>query len=104
MPQINQSSKQLQIIKKELLPKGELNGGTGEAFYLDTDDYRFMIKGAGGKYSTTVTEKEGLVVAFYNALNEGWNPTSLSFDGSNMISLLNSFLSNISPATVVFAV
>ena len=82
----------LDLIKKELLPKGELKGGTGEAFYLDTDDYRFMIKGAGGKYSTTVTEKEGLVVAFYNALNEGWNPTSLSFDESNMISLINSFL------------
>ena len=76
------------LIKKGLLPKGEIKGGTGEAYYLDTGKYQFVIKGSGSKFSTTVTEKEGLVVAFYNALQQGWNPSQEPFNEDNLLDLI----------------
>ena len=79
------------LVDKELLPNGEIKGGDQEAAFLDTGEYKIVVKGAGSKYSTSVTEKEGLVVAFYNALNQGWNPEASAFSNSNMSSLLESF-------------
>ncbi len=79
------------LVDKKLLPSGEIKGGDQEAAFLDTGKYKIVVKGAGSKYSTSVTEKEGLVVAFYNALNQGWNPEASAFNSSNMTSLLKSF-------------
>ena len=76
------------LIKKGLLPNGEIKGGTGEAYYLDTGKYQFVIKGSGSKFSTTVTEKEGLVVAFYNALQQGWNSSQEPFNEDNLLDLI----------------
>ena len=79
------------LVDKKLLPGGEIKGGDQEAAFLDTGKYKIVVKGAGSKYSTSVIEKEGLVVAFYNALNQGWNPEASAFNSSNMSSLLESF-------------
>ena len=76
------------LVSKGLLPKGEIKGGTGEAFYLDTGKYKIIIKGSGSKFSTKVEEKEGLVVAFYNALQQGWNPSQEPFNENNLLDLI----------------
>ena len=76
------------LIEKGLLPKGEIKGGSGGAFYLDTGKYNIFIKGAGSKFSTNTTIKEGFVVAFYNGLQQGWNKSQDAFNENNMTSLL----------------
>ena len=52
----------------------------GPRFVMDIGEDRitFEIKGAGGKFDTTTTQKEGLVIFFYNSpINELFTPESL---------------------------
>ena len=78
---------------KGLLPKGEINDDASP--YLNTGGYKIYIKGAGkDKYATNTDQKEGLVVAFYNALTtKEWNQDKKPFNKDNMSSLLSDLIS-----------
>jgi len=84
------------LIKKGLLPNGEIKKDDNGAYYLDADGYEIYIKGTGkDKYVTNTDQKEGLVVVFYNALksSQGWNENKDPFNKDNMSSLLSDLIS-----------
>lgn len=78
------------LVKKGLFPKGEIKKFDKGGYYLETEDgTKLVIKGTGSKFTTSTTVKEGFVVAFYNALKNGWNNSKDPFNGENMASLLS---------------
>lgn len=82
------------LIEKGLLPKGEIKKNSKGAYYLSVNGYEIYIKGTGkDKYATNTNQKEGLVVAFYNALKQGWNSNKTPFNKDNMTSLLSDLTS-----------
>ena len=78
------------LMTKGLFPKGEIKKVKGGGYYIETEDgTKLVVKGAGSKFTTSTTIKEGFVVAFYNALKNDWNKSKDPFNGENMASLLS---------------
>ena len=78
------------LMTKGLFPKGEIKKAKSGGYYIETEDgTKLVVKGAGSKFTTSTTVKEGFVVAFYNALKNGWNKSKDPFSGENMASLLS---------------
>tara|TARA_R110002060_G_C2125537_1_gene98943 strand:+ start:200 stop:1759 length:1560 start_codon:yes stop_codon:yes gene_type:complete len=77
------------LMAKGLFPKGEIKKFKDGGYYIETEDgIKLVVKGAGSKFTTSTTIKEGFVVAFYNALQQGWNSSQEPFNSENMSSLL----------------
>ncbi len=79
----------------EVLP---ITKDKGPRFVMDVggDRITFEIKGAGGKFDTTTTQKEGLVIFFYNSsIDELFTPESLVKNFNNLYENKDKYLKGL---------